>query len=206
MKALFISDIHGEEAVLEKLESIRKDYDLIVCAGDIGETVSFLEEFFSLGGNLYAIPGNNDPSSLKEIAGKHWLHGKRVELEDGIGMVGFGYSPPTPFGTPGEMEEEEIYSQMAKLPIDRKTILVTHAPPKGVLDEVHEGVHAGSTAVQRIMEEKSPLVLVCGHIHEAEGKQKVGETTVLKLAPAKRMRGGVIEITGGRVTVRNSGL
>ncbi len=206
MKALFISDMHGEEAALEKLKGIRRDYDLVVCAGDIGESVSFLGEFFSLGGELYAIPGNNDPPSMEQIAGKHWLHGKRVELGGGVNMVGFGYSPPTPFGTPGEMEEGEIYSQMGKLPIDGKTILVTHAPPKGVLDEVCGGVHAGSTAVRRIVEEKAPLVLVCGHIHEAEGKEKVGETTVLKLAPAKNMRGGVVEITDGRATVRNSGL
>ena len=205
MKVLFLADVHGEETVLERLAEKAGLYDMVVVGGDIGTSVSFVKEFLGVTDRMFVIPGNNDPKELAALAGDKYLQGKRAELGEGLNLVGFGFSPPTPFRTPGEISEEEMYEGMSKLSIDRKTILVTHAPPKGLLDEVL-GIHAGSEAVRKIMEEKEPLALVCGHIHEREGKEKVGATTVLKLAPASRLRGGLIEVEDGRITLSNVGL
>ena len=91
---------------------------------------------------------------------------------------------------------------MEGLPIDGKTIFVTHAPPFGIMDEAR-GEHAGSRAVLRIMEEEKPLVLACGHIHEIEGVQEHGETTVLKVGAANRGRCGEIEVKGGKLDCKN---
>jgi hypothetical protein len=199
---LVVSDLHGEEAALEMVKARAKDYDCVLVAGDIARERSFVEELLSASERMLIIPGNGDPDFLEEAAGGKWLHGKRVEIGEGLNLVGFGYSPPTPFGTPGEFPEEKLYGWMKALPIDGKTIFVAHAPPYGFMDEAR-GEHAGSKAVLRIMEEKKPLVLACGHIHEKEGVRKHGGTTVLKVGAANRGRCGEIEFGGGKLTCRN---
>ena len=195
MRILLLADLHRDPEMLGKLDSSK--YDLVVIAGDFGSE-GYLEKILALGDNIYWVPGNMERLDICGDFPEKCLHMNKLGLEDGLSLVGFGFSAPTPFGTPGELSEEEIYSRMKGLPIDEKTILVTHTPPYGVLDDV-EGVHAGSKSVKRIMEEKKPLVLACGHIHHKEGKEKVGETTVVNIPQGNRHRGVLLEIEKGRI-------
>jgi Icc-related predicted phosphoesterase len=57
-------------------------------------------------------------------------------------------------------------------------VLVCHAPPRDTaLDQVHPGLHAGSTAVREFIEKRQPEYFFCGHIHEAEGVEiQMGRT------------------------------
>ncbi|MEW5997140.1 MAG: metallophosphoesterase [Candidatus Micrarchaeota archaeon] len=205
MKILAASDLHDEEAALEKIIARAGGYDYVLVAGDVGRSEGFAEDLLSSGGNIFVVPGNGDGDFLAKVAGKKWLHGRRVEIGEGLNLVGFGYSPPTPFHTHFEFPEEKLYGWMKDLPIDGKTIFLTHAPPHGILDDV-AGAHAGSRAVRRIVEEKKPLANVCAHIHEREGVAVMGSTTVLKVAASKRGRAGEIEISNGRMNCRNIGL
>jgi len=205
VKILAVSDLHDDETALEKVIARAKEYDCLLVAGDIGKGRNFLEELLDAHPKIFLIPGNGDQDFLEEIAGERCIQEKKVEIDEGFNLVGFGYSPPTPFHTPLEYPEEKLYSWMKGLPIDGKTIFLTHAPPYGVLDDVL-GVHAGSRSVLRIIEEKKPLANVCGHIHEQEGVAKVGGTTVLKVGAAKRGRAGEIDIFNGKMNFRNIGL
>jgi Icc-related predicted phosphoesterase len=198
---LVVSDLHGDEAALEKVVSRAKDYEYILVAGDVGGGEGFAKEL-AAPGNVFAVPGNGDRDFLERIFGDRFIHGKRAEMGEGLNLVGFGFSPPTPFHTPLEFPEEKLYGWMKGLPIDGNTILLTHAPPYGIMDEVRGG-HAGSTAVKRIMEEKRPLLNACGHIHEREGVGKLGETPVLKVGAAKLGMAGEIEINKRRIELRN---
>ncbi len=127
-----------------------------------------------------------------------FVHGKRIEFGK-YNVVGFGYSPPTPFDTVGELSEEKIYEGMNTLPIDHKTILLTHSPPKDVLDWTKNGP-AGSSAILRIIEEKKPLAHFCGHIHEHCGWKKVCHTQVIKVPSAKNYQYCIAKITDKNIT------
>ncbi len=67
----------------------------------------------------------------------------------------------------------------------KKHILVTHAPPKGVLDlsrrfDIH---HIGSQAVREFIEERNIELVICGHSHINGGRyEKVGNCHVLNIA------------------------
>ena len=74
------------------------------------------------------------------------------------------------------------------------SILLSHPPPFGVFDSVGP-THVGSQAVRKIVERKKPIMVICGHIHEYEGKEILGETLIVKLAPAEKMRAAEIEIS-----------
>lgn len=202
MKILAFSDLHEEEAALEALRSIAPDYDHVFICGDFAKTNSFAEEVLEAFPKAFIIPGNWDTKIVNELASKkpQWIHGKRRELENGLNAVGFGYSPPTPFFTYGELTEEEIYEQMSKLPIDENTLLLLHCPPKGHFDHVHMVRNIGSESILKIIEEKKPFAAFFGHVHEHVGTEKLGSTKLIKLPPANSMRACSLSINDKRIS------
>ncbi|MCK4647743.1 metallophosphoesterase [Candidatus Pacearchaeota archaeon] len=75
---------------------------------------------------------------------------------------------------------------------NRLDILVCHQPPYGILDKVNfpgipenwKGKHAGSKVILDYIKKYQPKYVFCGHIHEAEGKAKIGKTEVYNLGQA----------------------
>lgn len=202
MKILALSDLHSEEAVIDWLRalSLRSSYDLVLFCGDITNRgpVSYAEEVLSFfPGKAYAVHGNMDTeeviNSMRQMGAL--IHGKKIKLRE-WNLVGLGGSNPTPFGTPSEASEEQLEAALSKAGVDEFSIVLSHAPPYGSFDGVG-AMHVGSTAVRRMVEQKRPILLICGHIHEHEGKEIVGETLVVKLAPAQRLRAAEITINDG---------
>ena len=161
---------------------------------------------------VLAIPGNCDPLDAPEIFGKRGvnLH-ERSEDVDGIVLAGFGGSNVTPFGTPFEMDEEEIFSRLKSLlePLKgRKMILAVHCPPKDTeSDKTSTGLHAGSTSVRKAVTEYSPSLVVCSHIHEAGGStDRVGSTVIANIGRLGKGSVGVINIDRDiSITLTNMG-
>jgi Icc-related predicted phosphoesterase len=68
-------------------------------------------------------------------------------------------------------------------------ILISHQPPFEILDVVTntraprhwQGMHAGSKLVLEYVKNKKPKYVLCGHIHEGEGDDKVGNSVVYNL-------------------------
>jgi uncharacterized protein len=201
MRILVLADLHGDKEAIDRLHAVAQKYDIIIIAGDLGSD-DYIKKLLSISENIYWIPGNTEKPGSCNAAEKACIHKKRMDLDGGLNIVGFGFSGPTPFGTPGELSEEEIYAQMGPLPIDRKTILVTHTPPYGILDDVGGGVHAGSKSLRKIMEEKGPRLLVCGHIHQLEGRKKAGETTVVQVPEGRTLRGVLLLVEGNQVMIQ----
>ncbi len=71
-------------------------------------------------------------------------------------------------------------------------ILICHQPPYRILDKVtwkeapknYQGKHAGSKVILDYIKRTQPQYVFCGHIHEGEGKVKIGKTEVYKLGIA----------------------
>ncbi len=203
MRILAFSDIHEEEVALERLKFIAKSHDRVFVCGDISQNVSFALSLLDSLPNCLIIPGNWDNEAVNKILQKspQSVHGKRIEIEDGLNVVGFGYSLPTPFGTYGEFSEDDFYAGLSKLPIDNNTILLLHCPPKGHFDEVLMGRLIGSESILKIINEKKPFAAIFGHVHEHMGTDKLGETYLIKLPPANRMHACSIEIKDKRIDV-----
>jgi len=207
MKILAFSDLHSEEGALQKLAELQSfwDFDHVLITGDLtNKAVSFVEDVCKKFPKSFTIPGNMDPPAALKILEDTGtsLHGKRKEVEDGLNMVGFGYSCQTPFCTPGEISEKEMLSKLEKLDIDENTILVTHTPPLGVLDEVGEGVHAGSKALRKVIEDKKPFINFCGHIHETVGHKMLGKTHVIKIPAAKDYKCCMVDVINKKIEVQ----
>lgn len=187
MRLLFVSDLHGSDEALNAIK--RADYGALVIAGDI-QYADYAREVAKLK-NVYFVPGNMDTEQvLDAMKGKN-IHGKTVKIGK-IKIAGFGFAPFGPFHTPGEISEESIAEGLSKLEIDSDTVLVTHAPPYGILDESDDG-HAGSKSIRNFVLAKKPFMHVFGHIHEASGSLRKGNTNFVKLPPAYSLKGAYLD-------------
>lgn len=206
MKILSVSDLHGDyKNILKYLENNR--VDLVIVTGDItqfgppelGEEI--LNEISSFDTPVLAIPGNCDPETIHgkiENSRAINIHGRSLIIKD-IGICGFGGSNPTPFHTPLEFEEVQIYDEASKvikgISKEKITLFVTHAPPYGTkTDLLPSGEHAGSTSIRRLIEEYQPTLSLCGHIHESRGVDQVGRTTVVNPGELSQGYGCLIHI------------
>ncbi len=56
-----------------------------------------------------------------------------------------------------------------------------------------QGVEKGSKLVRRIIERYNPLLNLCGHMHEYQGKDKIGKTLIIDVGPAYEGKAVVID-------------
>jgi Icc-related predicted phosphoesterase len=119
---------------------------------------------------------------------------------DGFTFIGLGGSCPTPFCTPFELEEDEIEEILEMLfsKAEGTVVLISHTPPKGLLDEVC-GENVGSTGVAKFID-RAKLV-ICAHIHEARGFARSGDTFLVNPGMAAEGYGALIELDHDNVSV-----
>jgi Icc-related predicted phosphoesterase len=71
----------------------------------------------------------------------------------------------------------EVASMQAKLQSEGYSdIIVTHAPPYGILDEVYKGKRIGNQRLTNSLNynfKRLPRMILCGHIHENTGVEIV---------------------------------
>jgi len=141
--------------------------------------------------HIIFIPGNHDRAfelhardAIKKLTNATVMIDEALEI-DGIRFYG---SPWTPwfFGHhwcfnfpehPNRYKERAILT-WSMIP-DNVDVLVTHGPPRGILDEAGRGIRVGCPyLLERVMEIAPPLH-VFGHIHEVYGKLEKNGTTFI---------------------------
>lgn len=131
---------------------------------------------FLLIGNDDHIPASDWNKILKD-SGIHNLNSKTHKL-DKWHITGFQYVLPTPWNTNNELPEEQLAKRLKTIEekVGRDTILVTHCPPKYVLDKLTNGLCVGSESIRKLVEDKHPVFHIFGHIHESFGQEKIAKT------------------------------
>jgi Icc-related predicted phosphoesterase len=82
--------------------------------------------------------------------------------------------------------------------VHNRSILVAHPPPRGTLDRVMGRFHAGSLRMARLVCKTAPAVMICGHIHESAGIDRIGATLVVNCALGSGRRGVSILVADGQ--------
>jgi Icc-related predicted phosphoesterase len=192
MKLLLFSDLHADVEAARRLLERARTADVLVGAGDFGNVrrhVRVCIDVLRQGGkSAVLVAGNNE--STEELAKAchdwpqaHVLHGSAITL-GGIEYFGLGGGiPVTPFGSWSyDFTEEQAAELLAGCP--RRCVLVSHSPPKGVLDQSSRGQSLGSAAVCDAVLRLEPLLVVCGHIHGCGGQQaRLGRSSVVNAGP-----------------------
>ncbi len=214
MKIVSISDVHMATRNLARMTEVWRDADLAIVAGDltnfggIEDARKVLDDVRACCKNVLAVPGNLDQPETFPYFEREGiaLHGKGMVI-DGVGFFGCGGSNLTPFKTPSEFTEDEIYAALeegyAAVREVRPLIMVCHTPPLATnCDRIVSGKAVGSPAARRFIEEHQPEVCISGHIHESAAVDSIGKTAVLNAGPFKGGGYIVVDISGTNVDAR----
>lgn len=99
-------------------------------------------------------------------------------------------------------EEEKELNFLMKIKPD---IILSHYTPYKCLDKLKtnglqlNGSHMGVKMFNRVIERYKPILFVCGHMHENQGKCKLGKTIVVNPGPAGEGKAAIIELDGKKV-------
>jgi uncharacterized protein len=192
VRILAFSDLHRDLPQAATLVEMSADADVVIGAGDFASVHEGLEETIGALSAIEAptvlVPGNNETEEALRAASVGWdaatvLHGGGTAIE-GVEFYGLGAGVPvTPWEWSFDLDDEAAAAMLAPCPQD--AVLVLHSPPRGHCDAAGDGMHFGSEALLRAIEEKAPRLAVCGHIHESWGcESRIGETPVRNLGPA----------------------
>lgn len=189
LRVVCISDTEGRHEDLEI-----PDGDILIHAGDFtnwGELAE-VQKFDAWLGELphkhkIVIAGNHD--FLMQKAGQKapqyltnatYLQEDSVEVE-GLKIYGSPYTPRC-----GEFAFQMKFPGMIKNTWDRipddTDILVTHGPPKGILDDNGKGKSCGDSYLRERVGQVKPRLHVFGHVHEGYGMTQVDGTLFVNAA------------------------
>jgi len=190
-------DFHADRTAAKRLaqQAIDEKADLIILNGDIVEednTDGIMYHFMNTGKPVFLVPGNHDWFATDFLAAQYDavnLHGKHTQQEH-VSIIGCG---GTNAGI-NMLTEKEIYDIVKTtdgLAKSSKKILVTHVHPAGTKMETFSHFVRGSTGLRQAIEKTKPDIVICGHVHEAEGiEEKIGDTLVINVGK----RGRLIEL------------
>jgi Icc-related predicted phosphoesterase len=164
---------------------------------------------------LYLIPGNDDEFSIDDALNTPGYRpvngdGRVVDIPGDLQLLSSGWSNNTPWATPREETEEQLFERLDALAQQvkdpRRAIFMIHVPPYDsgldqapLLDEnLRPTISAGdvlrgpvgSTAVRQIIETYQPALSVHGHIHESGGERRIGDT--LSINPGSEANHGIL--------------
>jgi len=200
LKILAAGDIHGDTGLAEKLaeRAQKENCDLVILCGDLTmmeqSTDNIIGPFAKRKEKVLILPGNHETVAtadfLAELYGMKNLHGYSVKYKD-VGIFGCGGANIGLF----QLDEDEIYEMLKKgfekIKYLNKIIMATHVHPSESKIEKFTDIFPGSPGVKKAIEKFHPDILLCSHVHEAEGiEEKIGNTIVINVGK----KGKIIEI------------
>lgn len=199
-KILAFGDLHGDIGLAKKLaeKADKENVDLVVVCGDITyaeqSTENLIGPFVEKNKKVVLIPGNHESLATADFLAKLYgatnLHGYSIKCKD-IGLFGAGGANIGLF----QIKEDEIFELLKKgfdyIKDSRVKIMVTHVHPTGTKMEHFSKFIPGSKGVRKAVEKFQPDILLCSHVHEAEGiEEMIGKTKVINVG----RQGKIIEI------------
>ncbi len=178
---------------------------------------------------LYWIGGNDDKAEAlaKAVSTTHvrYVDEQVVQFDEDHELLGFGWTNPSPWKTPRELEEDELQRRLEPLLSQVKDpqhcIYLMHAPPyetgldiapkldatKDPPVPVTQGgqeilIPVGSTSLRESILETQPVVGLHGHIHETKNAAKLKRTVCVDPGSeysAGTLRGAIINLERDRV-------
>lgn len=198
-------DVHESLSNIHKIEDIREASGVLV-SGDLTNVGSrarakaLIDEIKTLNNKVYAQIGNMDTREVEKYLNEKGMniHNKMVALSDDVHVLGLGYSTPTPFSTPSEVNEDQVQIWLDKVTDEalkaNHLVFLSHTPPQNTkADRLGGGANVGSPAVRAFIEKVQPEVCVTGHIHEAVSVDQIGKTIVVN--PGTFGSGGYVRIS-----------
>ena len=213
MKIIALPDLHNAIDSLTTISEIITAGQIILLVGDITKSGNLedakhvIRTVQNWNRSILAVPGNWDGPETEGFLEDEKINlNKRNVVIKGIEFLGIGASLPTGLNAPNEKTEEAFVEITEKMLVEIKPIkpylLISHQPPAQTInDQAWNGLHVGSKAIRKFIEETQPLVCFTGHIHEGVGIDQIGNSYIINPGPLWQGQYAYVEIENGRVTV-----
>ncbi len=191
-RVVAIADTHGEHARLTLPEG-----DVLIHAGDLSQrgTLSQLEQVADWlraqpHPHKVIIAGNHDFAFQREPAAARALFHGLTYLEDseitvaGLRIWGSPWQPWFHNWAFNLHRGAEIDTKWKLIP-EGLDVLITHGPPAGFGDLVHDGERVGCEDLLRHLGRVKPRLHLFGHIHEDRGEWPFGPTRIINCTTAE---------------------
>ena len=183
MRIIYISDIHGNLDAVKALPEadlclVGGDFTTLGTDDDVRAAVELIADKCP---SFLGVLGNMDAPTATSVLGctGHFLKSTPTIVQ-GLRLLGLGGANRSPFNTPNEWDETMAETLFAGLQVGDLDIAVTHAPPfESGADRIKSGIAVGSKAVADMVKRVKPALLLCGHIHEADGIFRLADTLVV---------------------------
>ena len=200
LKILAAGDIHGDTTLAEKLaqQAEKEKVDLVILCGDLTQfeesTDNIVGPFKKRKEKVLIIPGNHETVATADFLAQLYdvknIHGYAVKYKE-VGIFGAGGANIGLF----QLDEKELYDLLKKghekIDYLKKKIMVTHQHPTETTMEKFTKLLPGSKGVTEAVKKFHPDILLCSHVHEAEGiEEKIGKTKVINVGK----KGKIFEI------------
>lgn len=199
LRILAAGDFHADTSLANKLadQAEKENVDLVILNGDIVEedrTQGIIGPFVKKKKRVFIVPGNHETIATADFLAELYnitnLHGYAIKYQD-VGIFGCGGAN---IGM-HQLTDEEIFETLKqgfeRIKDSPKKIMVTHVHPAGTMMEKFTSFFKGSSGLKKAVETFQPDILICGHVHEAEGlEEHIGKTRVMNVGK----KGKIIEI------------
>ncbi len=191
LKILAAGDLHGDTGLAEKLakRAEKENVDLVILCGDLTyaeqSTEGIVGPFKARNEKVLLIPGNHETIAtvdfLSELYDAKNIHGYSVKYKD-VGIFGAGGANIGLFQIPEDEMFDLLKKGHHKIKYLKKKIMVTHVHPEGSKMEKFSKFFPGSSGVKKAVDQFHPDILLCSHVHEADGIEEIlGNTTVINV-------------------------
>ncbi len=200
MRILAAGDIHGDTRLVKKLadKAEKEKAELVILCGDLTHfdqsTDNLLGPFIKKKKKVLLIPGNHETIAtvdfLAELYGAKNIDGYYVQYKN-VAIFGSGGANVGPNIATEEQIFKKLEKSAKKIKPELKKIMVTHVHPHKSKMSKFTKFFPGSTGLTKAIKRFKPDILLCSHVHEAEGlEEKIGDTKVINVGRS----GKIIEI------------
>ena len=190
LRILAAGDFHADNKAAKNLAELaeKENVDIVILNGDIVEedkTEGIIGPFLAKNKKVFILPGNHETIATTDFLAELYnitnLHGYAVKYHD-IGLFGCGGAD---VGLT-QFTDEEVFNTLKKsyerIKDMPKKIMVTHIHPSETNMEKFSQFVRGSKGLRKAIETFKPEILICGHVHEAEGiEERIGKTLVMNV-------------------------
>jgi len=195
-RKLVLEDDLSQHRIFKKLDSLQIPVFLIIGNGDYGEAIENTE---------YAplkLPYKIEAECKNS---KNVYHvNLKIKKFRGISIIGLDSTVFFSFKRDIKKAKKKLIKlfKQAKQPV----IFLVHEPPfntkldkKRVKNSLRYGQHVGDKLVREVIERFQPILCICGHIHENQGKVKIGKTLVVNTGYGRKGESVLIDIEDNKV-------
>ncbi len=207
MKVLVGSDYHCDAALQQQALDVMRDADWYIYCGDFcnwagrqpeagqagfhprgEEELEQLQAFWrrvdAVGIPWLFVPGNHEPPShtLNDLYARSDICNGRLVLDTQLMGIGYLQALLVPWTPPcgwcWSLSRDRL-KKLSETYADTKIdLLITHAPPKGTLDEGGQWYRGKIPTLAPLVKQLSPRYYFCGHMHLDGGKTEAKDGTI----------------------------